>query len=63
MDFVELFPPENVNATSNLVVSFSAAGTGTKGEVWIRLRKVTGYANKIETGLFSVYDDLTQVGS
>ena len=64
MDFIELFPSENTNATSNIDVQIStAAGAAIQGEVWLRLRKVSGYANKIETGLYSVYDDLTQVGS
>ena len=65
MDFVELFPPENTSNTSDISVTISdAAGTAVKqGELWIRIRKVSGYASKIETAVYGVYDDLTQVGS
>ena len=65
MDFVELFPPENTANTSDISVTISdAAGTAVKqGELWIRIRKVSGYASKIETAVYGVYDDLTQVGS
>jgi hypothetical protein len=65
MDFVELFPSENTNNTSDISVTIAdAAGTAVKqGELWIRIRKVSGYASKIETAVYGVYDDLTQVGS
>ena len=35
--------------------------TGTVA-VYLTLRKVSGYANKVETAQFSVYDDVTTVG-
>lgn len=64
MDFVELFPSENTNNTSDISVTITnAAGAAVQGEVWIRIRKVSGYASKIETAVFSTYDNLTQVGS
>jgi hypothetical protein len=65
MDFVELFPPENTANTSDISVTIAdAAGTAAKqGELWIRIRKVSGYASKIETAVYGVYDNLTQVGS
>jgi hypothetical protein len=50
--------PDNVENESDLVVSI----TGGQHEVWIRLHKVDGYESKIETGVFSVYDDVTKVG-
>jgi hypothetical protein len=50
--------PDNVENTSDLVVSI----TGAQHEVWIRLHKMEGYESKIETGVFSVYDDVTKVG-
>ena len=65
MDFVELFPSENTNNTSNIsvVISNAAGDTAIQGELWIRLRKVSGYASKIEAAVYGTYDDLTQVGS
>lgn len=64
MDFVELFPPENTQSTSNITVTIvNSAGASVQGEVWIRIRKVSGYASKTETAQFSIYDNLTQVGS
>jgi hypothetical protein len=51
--------PENVNNTSDIAVAIS----GAQAECWIRLRKVSGYATKVETAVFGAYDDETQVGS
>lgn len=50
--------PDSVENRSNLVVTI----TGGQHEVWIRLHKVEGYESKIETGVYSVYDDVTKVG-
>jgi hypothetical protein len=65
MDFVELFPPESTANTSDISVTIAdAAGTAAKqGELWIRVRKVSGYASKTETAQFGIYDNLTAVGS
>lgn len=64
MDFVELFPSENTENTSDISVTIAnAAGTAVQGELWIRIRKVSGYASKIETAVYGVYDNLTAVGS
>lgn len=65
MDFVELFPSEPTGNTSDISVTIAdAAGTAAKqGELWIRIRKVSGYASKIETAVYGIYDNLTQVGS
>lgn len=44
MDFVELFPPENTNVSNDLTVTIvNSVGAAVQGEVWIRLRKVSGY--------------------
>lgn len=56
----QTLPPESTQNTSNIVVNVTAA---IQGEVWIKLRKVSGYASKIETAQFSVYDNTTVVGS
>jgi len=52
-DFVD-----NIENTSNIVV----ATTGQM-EVWLSLRKQSGYSSKIETAQFSVYDNTAVVGS
>jgi hypothetical protein len=54
-------PPENTAATSDIVVE-QVFGTGYF-EVYLKLRKVSGYAPKVETAQFSVYDDTNTVGS
>ena len=41
----------------------AAGNAAVQGELWIRIRKVSGYTSKIETAQFGVYDDTTQVGS
>jgi hypothetical protein len=44
MDFVELFPSENTENTSNVSVNIvKSDGSAVQGEVWIRLRKVSGF--------------------
>ena len=44
MDFIELFPSENTENTSNLSVNIvKSDGSAVQGEVWIRLRKVSGF--------------------
>lgn len=44
MDFIELFPSENTQNTSNVSVTIvNSAGTAVQGEVWIRFRKVSGF--------------------
>ena len=64
MDFVELFPPENTANTSNITVTIQKAdNSAVQGEVWLRIRKVSGYTSKIETAQFGIYDDLNAVGS
>lgn len=49
---------DSINNTSNIVIT----STGVM-QVWMLLRKVTGYSSKIETAQFSVYDNTNVVGS
>ena len=49
---------DNTNNTSDLVVSI----TGT-GNLYITLRKVSGYVQKIETAQFGAYDNSAVVGA
>lgn len=51
--------PEIINNTSDIVVTIS----GAQAECWIRLRKVGGYATKVETATYGSYDDETRVGA
>lgn len=53
-------PPENTNATSDIVVA--QTGTGYI-ELYLRLRKVSGYAPKVETAQFGALDNESVVGS
>lgn len=50
---------DNIENTSDLVVTIA----GAEAQCYITLRKVGGYATKVETAQFGSYDDQTQVGS
>ena len=65
MDFMGTqFPPESTNATDDIVVTIvNAAGSSVQGELWLRLRKTSGYASKIELAQFGSYDNPNAVGS
>lgn len=58
MDFLDQEYCDSINNTSDLVVT----STGLM-QVYLLLRKVTGYSSKIETAQFSVYDNTAVVGS
>lgn len=47
--------PEITENTSPIEVTI----TGTQGEVWIRLKKVSGYRSTIEYATYGAYDDPT----
>jgi hypothetical protein len=60
LDFTgQMMIPETINNTSDIVVTIS----GAQAECWIRLRKVSGYATKIEYATYGSYDDETRVGA
>ncbi len=64
MDFVELFPAEPTNNTQDISVTIvNASAAAVQGELWLRLRKVDGYAGKIETTLYGIYDNVLVTGS
>lgn len=48
---------DSTGNTSDIVVT----STGLM-QVWLLVRKASGYSSKIETAQFSVYDDITKVG-
>jgi hypothetical protein len=60
LDFTgQMMIPETINNTSDIVVTIS----GAQAECWIRLRKVSGYATKVEYATYGSYDDETRVGA
>lgn len=57
-------PPDTINTSSDISVTIvDASGAATQGELWLRLRKNTGYASKIELAQFGSYDNPNVVGS
>ena len=50
---------DSVENTSDIVVTIA----GAEAQVYLVLRKVGGYASKIETATFGAHDDETAVGS
>jgi hypothetical protein len=56
----QTMPSETTENTSDIVVTFGGTGNA---EVWLKLRKSSGYDTKIETGAFGIYDDTSVVGS
>lgn len=59
LDFAgQLLTPENTENTSDLVVTMA----GAQMEIWIRMRKLSGYRSSVETSVFGSYDDPELVG-
>lgn len=50
--------PDSIEADQDIDVTT----TGTATEVWIRLKKISGYTSGVETSEFGQYDDPTAVG-
>lgn len=50
---------DNVNNTYDIVVNIA----GAEAQCYLTLRKVGGYATKVETAVYGAYDDQTAVGS
>lgn len=55
----QMMIPDSTENTSNIVVTI----TGGQTEVWLRLKKVTGYKTTLEYGVYGSYDDETIVGA
>lgn len=51
--------PDSIENTSDIVVTIS----GAQCELWMKVRKVSGYATKVETATYGAYDDETRVGA
>ena len=50
---------DTVGNTSDIVVTIA----GAEAAVYLKLRKVAGYDDKVETGLYGSYDDITRIGA
>lgn len=50
---------DNTEATSDIIVTIA----GAEAQCYLILRKVGGYASKVETAVFGAYDNETAVGS
>jgi hypothetical protein len=50
---------DNIENASDITVTIA----GAEAQCYLVLRKVSGYATKVETAVFGAYDDQTQVGS
>ena len=51
--------PDTVGSTSDIVVTVS----GAQAECWLKIRKVSGYATKVEDATYGAYDDPTVIGA
>lgn len=69
IDFTgQVLPLENTNDQNDIIVGITTAvGTGAtgaaNGQVWLKLRKTTGYATMIEDATYGAYDDPNRVGA
>lgn len=50
---------DNIENTSDIVVTIA----GAEAQCYLVLRKVSGYATKVETAVYGAYDDETRVGA
>lgn len=53
------FMPDNVEADKNIVCTIGATG---HFELWLKLRKISGYSTRIEYQTFGAYDNPNKVG-
>ena len=51
--------PDTIEQDKDIVVTVA----GTAGELWVRLKKVSGYTSGVETTQFGQYDDPNVVGA
>ena len=50
---------DTIQHDQNITVTIS----GAEGHIYLKLRKVGGFASTVETGAFGSYDNLSQVGA
>lgn len=59
MDFTgQDLPPDTVQNTQDIEVTFSGVG-----QVYLKLRKASGYKTQVENATYGSYDDPTRVGA
>lgn len=51
--------PDTIGSTNDIVVTVS----GAQAECWLKIRKVGGYATKVEEVVYGAYDDPTRIGA
>ena len=54
--------PDSTNLVEDIVVAFSDASPNYPTQVWLKLRKIAGWLDRIETAYYGSHDDLTKVG-
>jgi len=54
----QLLIPDSTQHTKDIVVAITG-----QGELWLRVRKVGGYATKVEEAIYGSYDDPTRIGA
>lgn len=62
LDFGSNMVPDKSGDTSDIAVAFAASPTGNT-QIWLKLRKVGGWANRTETAYFGAHDNETVVGA
>ena len=55
----QMMIPDSTESTSDIVVTIS----GAQSELWMRLKKNSGYKTKVEPATYGAYDDPTRVGA
>jgi len=60
LDIGTYMGPDKQQETKDIVVDFS--GDDSVTQVWLKLRKVGGWATRIETAYYGAHDDETRVG-
>jgi len=54
----QILVPDSTEHTSNIAVTIT-----NQAELWLRVRKVSGYKSKIEHDIYGQYDDPTRIGA
>lgn len=60
LDLATLMVPDKTEERSDIDISID--GDDAVCQVWLKLRKVYGWASRIETGFYGAHDDETKVG-
>ena len=55
----QMMIPDDIESTSPIIVNIS----GDAAELWMRLRKISGYTSGYETAIYGQYDDPARLGA